>query len=74
MLTANQPRAAWEAKKLTWPTTEVVDRGVSANPQEDRVFLDESDDSMTVTLNAMEVKVSALLRFSRRRLFTYCHD
>ena len=59
MLTANQPRAAWEAKKLTWPTTEIVDRGVSANPQEDRVFLDESDDSMTVTLNAMEVKVSA---------------
>ena len=56
MLTANQPRAAWEAKKLTWPTTEVVDRGVSANPQERRVFLDENDASMTVTLNAMEVK------------------
>ena len=62
MLSANQPRAAWESKKLTWPTTEVVDRagwGISPNPQDKRVFYDESKDEagdMTVTLNAMEVK------------------
>ena len=53
MLTANQPR---REPRLTWPSAEVVDRGVSANPQERRAFLDENDASMTVTLNAMEVK------------------
>jgi alpha-mannosidase len=55
MLTANQPRAAWEAKKLSWPTREVVERGVSAHPQERRHWLTESDPSLTVTINAMEV-------------------
>lgn len=57
MLTANQPRKAWEAKKKTWATVEVVDRGVSASPQvAERQWLDESDSTLTVTLNAMEVK------------------
>lgn len=55
-LTANQPRAAWEAKKKKWGTTEVVDRGVSPNPQQVRSFLDPADPTMTVTINAMEVK------------------
>ena len=54
-LTANQPRAAWEAKKLKWGTTEVVDRGVSPNPQLNRSFLDPADAAMTVTIAAMEV-------------------
>ena len=36
---------------------EVVDRGVSSNPQvAERQWLDESDAALTVTLNAMEVK------------------
>eukprot|EP01052_Picozoa_sp_SAG31_P014472 SAG31_NODE_901_length_11133_cov_9.476799_7_plen_261_part_00 len=57
MLTANQPRATFEAKKLTWPTAaggyENTDvEGV----QTQRVLLDESDATMTVTLRAMEVK------------------
>ena len=34
---------------------EVVDRGVSANPQDVRTWLDENDADMTVTMNAMEV-------------------
>ena len=55
-LSANQPRAAWEASKLSWSTTEVVDRGVSSAPQVERHFLDPADESMTVTINAMEVK------------------
>ena len=56
MLTGNQERAAWEAKKLRWNITEVVDRGVSTNPQDVRVFFDQSDASMSVTMSAMEVK------------------
>ena len=57
MLTANQPRKAWEAKKKSWSTVEVVDRGVSSSPQvAERRWLDESDAAMTVTLVAMEVK------------------
>ena len=35
---------------------EVVDRGVSDAPQDDRRFLDEDDATMTVTMSAMEVK------------------
>jgi hypothetical protein len=61
---ANQARSTWESKKLTWPTTEVVDRagwGISTNAQDDRVYFDNEKDQsegggMTVTLNAMEVK------------------
>jgi alpha-mannosidase len=56
MLTANQPRSQWEAKKKVWDTVEVVDRGVSNAPQDDRRFLDEHDAAMTVTMSAMEVK------------------
>ena len=56
MLTANQPRKSWEAKKKVWGTVEVVDRGVSPNPQDVRTWLDEGDASLTVTMNAMEVK------------------
>ena len=56
MVSANQPRATWEAKKLVWPSTEIVDRGVSQNPQDKRTFLGDGDDGITVTLNAMEVK------------------
>jgi hypothetical protein len=55
-LTGNQPRQIWEAKKLKWGTTEVVDRGVSSSPQAQRHFLDPADKAMTVTINAMEVK------------------
>jgi alpha-mannosidase len=56
-LTANQPRKAWEAKKKSWSTVEVVDRGVSSSPQvADRQWLDESDAALAITLNAMEVK------------------
>jgi lysosomal alpha-mannosidase len=55
-VTANQPRATWEAKKKTWDTVEVVERGVSAQPQESRRFLDPTDKAMEVTINAMEVK------------------
>jgi alpha-mannosidase len=56
-LTGNQERASWEAKKLSWPTEEVVDRGMSAAPQEQRHFLDPSDAAMQVTINAMEVNL-----------------
>ena len=56
MLTANQPRKSWEAKKKVWVVDEVVDRGVSNNPQDRRTWLEESDASLTVTMNAMEVK------------------
>ena len=56
MLTANQPRKSWEAKKKVWVVDEVVDRGVSKNPQDRRTWLEESDASLTVTMNAMEVK------------------
>eukprot|EP01052_Picozoa_sp_SAG31_P042437 SAG31_NODE_6735_length_1906_cov_1.819037_2_plen_243_part_00 len=55
-LTANQDRAAWEAKKMRWPSTEVVDRDLAGAPQETRSFLDPSDAEMMVTINAMEVK------------------
>ena len=55
-VTANQPRAGWEKKKKVWPTVEVVDRGVSMQPQESRQFLDPTDEAMEVTINAMEVK------------------
>ena len=55
LLTANQPRKVWEAKKKVWHTEEVVDRGVS-DAQDVRHFLDEADATMTVTMNAMEVK------------------
>eukprot|EP01050_Picozoa_sp_SAG11_P003511 SAG11_NODE_200_length_12606_cov_51.874550_9_plen_99_part_00 len=56
MLTANQGRASWEAKKLVWPSAEVVDRGGSAHPQASRTFMRAADAAMTVTINAMEVK------------------
>lgn len=57
MLTANQPRKAWEAHKKNWSTVEVVDRGVSLSPQVGaRQWLDETDPALMVTLNAMEVK------------------
>ena len=56
-LTANQPRDAWEARKLRWGTTEVVERGVSNDAQVgQRFFLDPTDEALTVTINAMEVK------------------
>ena len=64
MLTANQPRAIFEAKKLVWNTSEVVDRGTSTSAQVgERVFLDSTDETLTVTLNAMEVK-TFLVRFA----------
>ena len=57
MLTANQARKPWEARKKSWSMVEVVDRGVSSSPQiGERKWLDESDAALTVTLNAMEVK------------------
>lgn len=56
MLTANQPRKQWEAKKKMWDVVEVVERGVSDYPQDERRFFDENDAAMTVTMNAMEVK------------------
>jgi alpha-mannosidase len=55
-VSANQNRAAWEAKKKVWHTEEVVERGVSDSPQEARIFLDPADTAMEVTINAMEVK------------------
>ena len=57
-LTANQLRAAWEAKKIKWAnhSEEVVDRSVSTAPQTERVFLDPADTTTSVTINAMEVK------------------
>ena len=64
MLTANQPRAIFEAKKLVWNTSEVVDRGTSTSAQVgERAFLDSTDKTLTVTLNAMEVK-TFLVRFA----------
>ena len=57
MLTANQGRAAFEAKKLVWPSngnrypnTNVA----AAHPS--RVVLDVADASMTVSIRPMEVK------------------
>ena len=65
MLTANQARSTWEARKHHWSTEEVVDRGVSQSSQvAQRAFLDPTDEALTVTLNAMEVK-TFLVTFAR---------
>ena len=54
-----EPRTGpFEAKKLTWPTSKAIsyENTDVVGAQTERVVLDESDTSLTVTIRAMEVK------------------
>ena len=55
-LTANQPKAGWEAKKKKWPTGSGYDNTDLDLAQLQPVVLDEADVDMMVTIRAMEVK------------------
>ena len=56
LLTANQPRAAWEAKKKVWPTEQKWENTNVEGVQDTRTWFDEKDEAMSVTINAMELK------------------
>jgi hypothetical protein len=56
LLTANQPRAAWEAKKKVWPTEQMHYNTNIEGAQTEVVPLDESDPTMSITIRAMELK------------------
>ena len=55
-LTANQPKESWEAKKKVWPTSTMYANTNVEGAQTERVALDVADESMTVTIRAMELK------------------
>jgi alpha-mannosidase len=55
-LTANQPKESWEAKKKVWPTSALYANTNVKGAQTQRVALDAADESMTVTIRAMELK------------------
>lgn len=59
LLTANQPREPWEANKKVWPTEQMHYNTNIEGAQTERVPLDESDPSMSITIRAMELKTCA---------------
>ncbi len=68
LLTANQPKEAWEAKKKVWPTQQMHYNTNVEGAQVERVPLDESDPSMSITIRAMELKTCAFLSLARDRV------
>lgn len=56
MLTANQPKATFEAKKKSWSSASSYANANVEGAQTERRWLDPAEAGMTVTINAMEVK------------------
>lgn len=56
MLTANQPREQFEAKKKIWRTSTTYPNTNIDGAETDRVPLDETDAALTVTVRPMELK------------------
>jgi alpha-mannosidase len=56
LLTANQGRDGFEAKKKVWATADATGGLVSYEGAQDRVRFDAADPALSVTLRAMEVK------------------
>jgi alpha-mannosidase len=56
MLTANQPREQFEAKKKVWTTTSTYSNTNVEGAVTERVPLDETSASLTVTVRPMELK------------------
>ena len=63
LLTANQPREAWEAKKKVWPTEQMHYNTNVGGAQVERYPLDEADPTMSITIRAMELK-TYLVKFA----------
>ena len=61
LLTANQPKEAWEAKKKVWPTEQMHYNTNVEGAQVERVPLDDSDPNMSITIRAMELKTCEFL-------------